>query len=103
MMNNIQKLGGVAALFEAAIYISAFVFFGVFWDLPIDADNTQKFAFLSNNQIILSVVNLTMYVIFGVFLAVLVLALHQRLKTKAPALSQAASVSFGLVLSLQVE
>jgi hypothetical protein len=96
MINNLQKLGGVAALFEAAIYIFAFVFFGVFWDLPLDADDTQKFSFLSNNQTILSVVNLTMYVIFGLFLAVLVLALHQRLKTKAPALSQTASV-FGLI------
>ena len=95
-MNNLQKIGGIAALFEAAIYISAFVFFGVFWDFPLDADNTQKFAFLTNNQTILYVVNLTMYVIFGVFLAVLVLALHQRLKIKAPILSQVAS-AFGLV------
>jgi hypothetical protein len=95
-VNSLQKIGGVAALFEAAIYISAFVFFGAFWDLPVNADDTQKFAFLTNNQTILSIVNLTMYVIFGVFLAVLVLALHQRLKTKAPVLSQTAS-AFGLV------
>ena len=95
-MNNLQKIGGIAALFEASIYISAFVFFGAFWDFPTDSDNTQKFSFLTNHQTILSVVNLTMYVIFGVFLAVLVLALHQRLKIKAPALSQISSV-FGLV------
>lgn len=37
-----------------------------------------------------------MYVIFGCFLAVLVIALHQRLKTKAPVLSQTAS-TFGLI------
>lgn len=96
MVNNLQKLGGVAALFEAAIYISAFVFFGVFWDFPLDAGNTQKFVFLSNNQTIISVVNLTMYVIFGCFLAVLVLALHQRLKAKALVLSQIAAV-FGII------
>lgn len=95
-MNNLQKIGGVAALFEAAIYISAFVFFGVFWDYPINADDTQKFAFLTNHQAILSIVNLTMYVVFGFFLAVLVLALHQRLKTKAPNLSRMASV-FGII------
>jgi len=95
-LNNLQKIGGIAALFEASIYISAFVFFGAFWDFPTDSDNTQKFSFLTNHQTILSVVNLTMYVIFGVFLAVLVLALHQRLKIKAPALSQISSV-FGLV------
>lgn len=37
-----------------------------------------------------------MYVIFGCFLAVLVLALHQRLKAKAPVLSQIAAV-FGII------
>ena len=95
-MNNLQKIGGVAALFEAAIYISAFVFFGAFWDYPSSADDAQKFIFLTNNQMILSIVNLTMYVVFGFFLAVLVLALHQRMKNKAPALSQLASI-FGII------
>jgi hypothetical protein len=95
-VNNLQKIGGVAALFEAAIYISAFVFFGAFWDYPVSADDARKFIFLTNNQTILSIVNLTMYVVFGLFLAVLVLALHQRMKTKAPALSQTASV-FGII------
>ncbi len=95
-MNNLQKVGGIAALFEAAIYMSAFVFFGAFWDYPINADDAQKFIFLTNNQIVLSIVNLTMYVAFGLFLSVLVLALHQRMKNKAPALSQLASV-FGIV------
>ena len=95
-MNNLQKIGGVAALFEAVIYISAFVFFGAFWDYPVSADDAQKFIFLTNNQTILSIVNLTMYVAFGLFLAVLVLATHQRMKTKAPVLSQIASV-FGII------
>jgi len=95
-MNNLQKIGGIAALFEAAIYISAFVFFGAFWDYPVSANDAQKFIFLTNNQMALSIVNLTMYVAFGLFLAVLVLALHQRMKSKAPVLSQLASV-FGIV------
>jgi hypothetical protein len=95
-VNNLQKIGGVAALFEAAIYISAFVFFGAFWNYPVSADDTHKFIFLTNNQVILSIVNLTMYVAFGLFLAVLVLAVHQRMKTKAPVLSQTASV-FGII------
>lgn len=95
-MNNLQKLGGIAALCEAAIYISAFVFFGAFWNYPVSAEDAQKFTFLINNQLILSIVNLTMYVVFGLFLAVLVLAIHQRMKNKAPALSQLASV-FGII------
>lgn len=95
-MNNLQKFGGVAALCEAAIFISAFVFFGAFWNYPVNADDAEKFVYLSNNHTILSIVNLAMYVLFGVFLAVLVLALHQRIRDKAPNLSQLASV-FGIV------
>ncbi len=89
-MNNLQKIGGIAALFEAAIYISAFAFCGVFWDYPVSADDAKKIIFLANNQVVLSIVNLTMYVAFGLFLAVLVLAIHQRMKNKAPVLSQMA-------------
>ncbi|WP_342804436.1 hypothetical protein [Alteromonas sp. M12] len=95
-MNKLQKLAGVAALFEAAIYISAFIFYGAFWDYPVSSDDTQKFIFLTNNQVVLSVVNLAMYVVFGVFLAVLVLAIHQRMHTKVPVLSQIAT-AFGII------
>ena len=95
-MNNLQKTGGVAALLEAAIYISAFVFFGAFWNFPADADSVQIFAFLAENQDVLSIVNFIMYVLFGIILAVLVLALHERLKMNTPILSQIASI-FGIV------
>ena len=96
MVNDLQKIGGVAALLEAIIYVSAFAFFGAFWNFPVDAEYAQKFAFMVDNQVILSIVNLIMYVLFGIFLAVLVLALHERLKGNASALSQIASV-FGVV------
>ena len=95
-MNSLQKVGGVIALLEAAIYISAFVFFGAFWNFPADADSVQKFAFLAENQGVLSIVNFIMYVLFGILLAVLVLALHERLKMNTPILSQIASI-FGVV------
>ncbi|TPH13417.1 DUF4386 family protein [Litorilituus lipolyticus] len=95
-MNNLQKFGGIAALLEATIYVSAFVFFGAFWNYPTDADSVQKFAFLAENQITLSIVNLIMYVLFGIFLAVLVLAINERLKNITPALSQIAAI-FGVV------
>lgn len=45
VMNNLQKLGGIAAILEAAIYIAAFVFFGMFWDYPLNADDAQKLFF----------------------------------------------------------
>jgi hypothetical protein len=95
-LNKLQKIGGVFAIFEAIIYVSAFVFFGAFWNFPTDADSVQKFAFLAENQVILSIVNLIMYVLFGIFLAVLVLAINERLKSNTPTLSQIASI-FGVV------
>lgn len=95
-MNNLQRLGGGAALLEAVIYISAFVFFGLFWEFPSAADDAQKLYYLTNNHNILSIVNLTMYILFGVLLSVLVLAIHQRLITKSPTLTQMASI-FGII------
>ena len=95
-MSNLQKTGGVAALFEAVIYVSAFVFFGAFWSSPDGADAAQQFAFLAENKTVLSIVNFVMYVLFGIVLAVLVLALHERLKKEAPTLSSLAAV-FGVV------
>jgi hypothetical protein len=96
LVNNLQKVGGIAALSQAMIYVLAFVFFGAIWDFPSDADILQKLAFLKENQVILTIVNLIMYVVFGIFLAVLVLALHQRLTINNAVLSQTASV-FGLI------
>lgn len=95
-MINLQQIGGGAALSEAIIYLSAFVFFGAVWDFPSDANVVQKLTFLAQNQVVFTIVNLVMYVVFGIFLAVLVLALHERLKANATTLSQIASV-FGFI------
>lgn len=95
-MNNIQKIGGVAAICEALIYISAFIFFGVFFNFPVEASHAQQLAFLTENQLSISIINLTMYVIFGILLTVLVLAVHQRLKVMSYTLSQTASI-FGFI------
>lgn len=95
-LDNLQKAGGAAALIKAIIYLSAFVFFGAFWNYPTDADFAQELSFLAENQSILSMAYLIMYVLFGVLLAVLVIALHERLKKSASTLSQIAAV-FGVV------
>jgi hypothetical protein len=95
-VSNLQKLGGLAAITEAIIYISAFVFFGAIWGFPTDISTIQKLAFLAESQLVLSIVNLVMYVLFGIVLAVLVLALFERFKHKSPALSQLA-VIFGVI------
>lgn len=95
-MDKLQKMGGIAALLEASLYISAFIFFGAFWDFPVQAGFAEQLDFLRVNQVTLAIVNLFIYVVFGIFLAVLVLALHERLKVKSMALSQIATI-FGLI------
>lgn len=95
-MNNLQRVGGFAAFAQAIIYVLAFVYFGAFFDFPSDAGTVQKFNFLADNQVMLSIVNLGMFVVFGVCLAVLVLALYHRFKNSALVLSQIAAV-FGFI------
>ncbi len=96
-LKNVQKLGGISAILEAIIYIIAFIIYGaVLVFPPNDANTIQELKFLSDNQTTLMVMNLIIYVLFGILLSVLVLAIHQRLKNTSYLLSQIASV-FGLI------
>jgi len=96
-MQNLQKLGGIAAILEAVIYITAFIVYGaVLVYPPLNANPEQELRFLTDNQLILSAMNIVIYVLFGVLLAVLVIAIHSRLKVFSPVISQIASV-FGLI------
>jgi hypothetical protein len=95
-MIKLQRIAGLSAISEAIIYLSAFIFFGAFWDYPTSADTVQRLAFLADNQMILSVANLIMYVVFGVFLSVLVVSIHECLIEKTPTLAKISSV-FGII------
>lgn len=99
-MNDLQKMGGVAALVEAAAFV---VGFALYFTLlasadygSLDVDPVQNVAFLADNQAIMYTWNLIIYVVFGVFLVVLALALYERLKAGSPAMAQTAT-AFGLV------
>ena len=93
---QLQKAGGIAALCEAAIYLGAFVFYGAVLAMPPDLTPAAKLAFLASYQVPLTVMNLLTYVAFGALLAVLTLALHARLRERAPVLAQVGAV-FGVV------
>ncbi|WP_025743530.1 DUF4386 family protein [Aquimarina pacifica] len=94
---KIQKIGGVCAILEAFIYISAFIVYGSVLSYPnADVSIQEELNFLADNYIILSIVNLVCYVVFGILLAVLVLALHQRLKNYSSSFSKLAFV-FGII------
>ena len=96
MLSNLQKTAGIAALSEAFIYIITFALYGTVLAMPSGLDAAQKLAFLAEKQSLLFFSNLLAYVIFGILLAVLVLALHERLKNTAATLTQLASI-FGVV------
>jgi hypothetical protein len=87
-MNNLQKLAGISAISAALIYIVAFVYFGAFWSYPSAGSPTEKMVHLAENHLIFSTIYFLMYVVFGVFLAVIVTGLHERLKhTNSPAIA----------------
>ncbi|WP_051304389.1 DUF4386 family protein [Calidithermus chliarophilus] len=91
-MNNLQKAGGFAALYLATAYLLGLVLFIVVLDYPSIVDPAQKIALLVNQQAIMYATNLILYVIFGVLLVVLLLALYGRLGNGARATMQVATV-----------
>ena len=90
---NLQKVGGLAALYQAAAYIFGFWLFLGYLD-PTGYES--EVAFLIETQTAQYIGNIVIYTLFGVFLVVLALALHERLKAGAEALMQTATV-FGFI------
>lgn len=100
MMKSFQKAGGVAALAMAATWVAAFaVFLGVlvpagYFDegiAPVD-----RARIIADNQASASIGYLVPYVLWGILMVVLSLALYDRLKAGAPAIAQTAT-AFGLI------
>ena len=100
--NNSQRMGGVAALGVVASFV---VGVGLFFTLLAstgygtrDVDPGQFVAFLVDNQTIMYIWNLNIF-IGGVFLVFLALALYERLKTRSPLMVQTAT-AFGLIWAI---
>ena len=99
-MHSLQRSGGVAALGAAITFVIGFaLYFALlipagYGSLKIDA--VKHAGFLVQNQTVMYVWNLIIYVIFGVLLVTLTLALNERLKTQAPVLMRLAT-AFGLI------
>jgi hypothetical protein len=81
---NLQRIGGLAALTEAAIYVAGILYFLVVLDYANVTGASQQVELFVANETSLYAMNLLIYVVFGVVLVALVLALHDRLKTGAP-------------------
>lgn len=99
-LSNFQKTGGIAALIEAATFIVGFILLITRLEPAnygaADVDPQQHAAFLADNQAVMYAWNLTIYVVFGIFLVVLALALHERLNIASPRLVQVGT-AFGLI------
>lgn len=99
-MNNFQKMGGIAALIEAATFVVGLALFLTLLASAnygsLEIDPIRHVAFLANNQSILQSWYLIIYMVFGVGLVVHALALYERLKADAPVLAQLAT-AFGLI------
>lgn len=95
-MKNMQKIGAVAAFYLAIAYLIGIALFLVVLDYPSMVEPAQRAALLVSQPLVIYATNLIMYVVFGVVLAVLALALHERLQAAPPAIIQTAT-ALGLI------
>jgi len=96
MMKNLQKMGGIAALYEAAAYLIGLVGYILVIGTMDVVDPVQKVASLVDNQAFMYILNLIVYIVWGFFQVALALALYERLKAGSPALVQTAT-GIGLI------
>lgn len=94
-MKTLQKMGGIAALYEAAAYIVGMIGFLTVVDVSSVADPVQQVALMADNLTFLYIMHLFVYVVWGISMVVLALALYERLKAGSPAIVQTATV-FGI-------
>ena len=95
-MNNLQKMGGIAALVLAFAYIVGIVLFATVLKPDGPLDPVEKIAFLVERETVMYITMLFIYVISGFALVVLVQALYERLKTNSLAMMQTTAV-FGFI------
>jgi hypothetical protein len=91
-----QKAGGLAALYLALAYLLAMPFFLLVVDYHSAVGPAAKVASLVTNHGAMQVMYLIAYVVLGIALSILALALYERLKPAAPALMQTAT-AVGLI------
>lgn len=95
-MTQLQKWGGIAALYEALAYIIGIVGFLVVVNVTEIADPVERVAAMAANQGALATLHLIVYVAWGAMLVVLTLALHERLRGDVSALARTAT-AFGVI------
>ncbi len=99
--SQLQKWGGVAALYEGLAYIIGIVGFVLVVNISEITDPLQKVAAIAANQGTLSLLQLIVYVFWGASLVVLTLALHDRLQGDTSGLTRTAT-AFGIIWAVLV-
>ena len=99
-MTDFHKIGGIAGLIAAGTYLFGF---GLLLTVLVPAgysfdgeDMVAQAKFLSENQLIMYMWNLVIWILNAIVLVILALAIHDKIKQKVPALSQVAT-SFALI------
>lgn len=90
-MKNLSKAGGLSALYLAAAYLAAMPFFLLVVKIQELTDPLQIVETLIANQGSLYAMEFVVYVLFGLFLIVLAVALRERLRIGAEALMDVAT------------
>jgi hypothetical protein len=101
---NRQRAGGVAALYLALALLAAIPFFLLVVDYPAADTAADKVALVVDHYASMYPVYLASYVLFGIAVGVLALALHDRLRADGPVLVRIGTLvgllwSFALVAS----
>ena len=95
---HLEKAGGVAAIIAALAYVLGFAAMATVLN-PGDVSGwsqTEKLAYVLQRKSLFQLCNIGIYVVFGIALVLLAVALHERLKAKAHSLMQVAT-AFGLI------
>lgn len=79
---NSQKVGGIAAILEAFLYIIGFIFLAVFLSPEFESapTNIDKLRFTLDNKVLFQVWNILIYIIFGVILIPLTISINENFK-----------------------
>ena len=96
-----QRAGGLAALYLALAYLLAMPFFLLLVDYQSMVEPAARVTSLVANHGAMETMVLISYVVFGIALSVLALALYERLKPAAPAVMQIAT-ALGLIWAVML-
>ena len=103
MTINLQKLGGIAAIFEGSAYIFGMIVF-IFLLNPPNAESLssqEKLEYLLASKELYQMTITAIYILFGIFLVPLVLAIYERLKVFTEPLAKLITV-LGIIWSVLV-